>query len=861
MRRDRVLGLCGHVILALAAVGCGATSKPGAGGAGGSVGGSVGGAPGSSSGGSTSIDAAVPPDAAGPDRAPFDATTVIDLATPPDASTPTDARPITDASTTAGRVTINFDVDWKYQMADVSGADAKAFADAAWPYVDLPHTPKFVTPEDPNAYAGISWYRKHFVVPSAYQGTKIFIDFGAAMQLADVWVNGVHKLQHQGGYVPFTIDVTADVTIGGADNVIAVRLDSNPNAAWPPGRTGVDFQYNGGLYRHVTMNVTNALHVTDAVYANKVASGGVFVTYGAVSTTSATVNVKTNVINESTSSKSATVLSQILDATGAQAGMATSTVTINVGADADVTQSVIIANPKLWHPNTPNLYTLHTTVRDGATTIVDDLSTRIGIRTIQWTRAGGLAINGTRFKALGVNLLDETYGLGNAIPDQSIYFDVKRIREAGLTFIRGSHYPHAPTFYDACDALGVLVMDAQTGWQYYPPAPATSTTAVAFINNSYQELRDMIRRDRNHPSIVAWEASLNESPYTDAWAVMANSIVHAEYPGAYSAAVNFNHHDIFIDATQHMVRNSTDPRPIIIDEYGDWDYGKGASFGTTSRQSREGSDTGMLQQATNIQESQGLNQALPWFSADAYWEYADYGGYGGITRSGLLDMYRLPKLAYYFLQSQRDPNIVLPGVDSGPMVFIANQWTASSPTTVRVFSNCQQVSLFLNGTLVATRSPDTTPTPLPLRPPFSFNVGTFTAGTLRADCLMGSTVAATVTRQTPAAATAIHLRPEATTLRADLGDARLVFVDVVDANGTVVPTDNRQVTLTVTGPAKLVGPSTITMKGGQLATWVRPGRVAGSIVLTAAATGLTPGTATLTSQAVADLPPAPSDRP
>jgi hypothetical protein len=195
------------------------------------------------------------------------------------------------------------------------------------------------------------------------------------------------------------------------------------------------------------------------------------------------------------------------------------------------------------------------------------------------------------------------------------------------------------------------------------------------------------------------------------------------------------------------------------------------------------------------------------------------------------------------------------------MVFIANQWTATSPTTVRVFSNCQQVSLFLNGTLVATRSPDTTPTPLPVRPPFSFNLGTFTAGTLRADCLMGTTVAATFTRQTPAAATAIRLRPEATTLRADLGDARLVFVDIVDANGTVVPADNRQVTLTLTGPAKLVGPTTITMKGGQLATWVRPGRAAGSIVLTAAASGLTSGTATLTSQTVADLPPAPADRP
>jgi len=269
----------------------------------------------------------------------------------------------------------------------------------------------------------------------------------------------------------------------------------------------------------------------------------------------------------------------------------------------------------------------------------------------------------------------------------------------------------------------------------------------------------------------------------------------------------------------------------------------------------------MLQQAANIQNGQGLSLPLPWFTADAYWEWADYGGYGTTaTLSGLTDMYRLPKHAYYFLQSQRDPTLTSTLVDAGPMVYIANQWTSTSPTNVKVFSNCDQVRLSLNGTVVATRSPDTTPAPLPLHPPFTFPAMTFAAGTLTADCLIGGTVRATTTRQTPGAATALRLRPEGTTLRADLSDARLVFVDVIDANGTVVPTDSRQVTLSLTGPGSIVGPTTITMKGGQLATWVRPGRTAGTITLTAAATGLTSATAMLTSQAVAGLPPAPAGR-
>jgi len=847
----------------LAACGSSKTTSPPPGGSGGSGAGGgsaqgMGGSQGPSLDGSAQPDVAPPVDARGVVDAP---PPPADLAPPRDAVSPTDAVIVTDASTTATRSDLNFDTDWRFNLGDVTGADTKAFVDTAWGYVDLPHTPKFNTPDAPAAYAGIMWYRKHFTVPASSQGAKVFIEFGAAMQLADVWVNGTHKVQHQGGYAPFTVDVTADVAYGGADNVISVKLDTRVNPNWPPGKNDapIDFQFHGGLYRHVVMHVTNALHVTDAVYANKTASGGVFVTYAAGATTaSATVNIRTNVINESTSSKSATVVSRLVDSGGTQVGMAMASSTIAAGADFDFVQSIVVANPKLWSPNSPSLYTLQTSVQDGASTI-DSVSTRVGIRNIGFSHAGGMTINGTRYKALGVNLLEETYGLGNAISDQSYYYDVKRIRDAGLTFIRTSHYPHAPAFYDACDALGVVVMDAQSGWQFF-------NAAAAFVNNSYQELRDLIRRDRNHPSVVVWEANLNESGFTDAWAQMANSIVHAEYPGtqAFSAQWAFTRADIFIDATQHNVRTSNDTRPILINEYGDWDYGAGMTGGTTSRQAREAGDAAMLQQAANIQNGQGLSLPLPWFTADAYWEYADYGGYGTTaTLSGLLDMYRLPKHAYYFLQSQRDPTLTSTIVDAGPMVYIANQWTSTSPTNVKVFSNCDQVRLSLNGTVVATRSPDTTPAPLPLHPPFTFNMTSFTAGTLTADCLMnatGTTVRATTTRQTPGTATALRLRPEGTTMRADLSDARLVFVDVIDANGTVVPTDSRQVTLTLTGPGSIVGPTPITMKGGQLATWVRPSRTAGTITLTAAATGLTAGTTALTSEAVVGLPPAPAGR-
>src|SRR5450432_1560272 len=149
------------------------------------------------------------------------------------------------AASTTHRVDIIFNTDWKFNQGDVDGAHATSFNDTGWTYVDLPHATKFVTPEDPTAYLGVSWYRKHFAVDGTYQGRKLYIEFDGAMQVADVWINGTSVAHHEGGYAPFTIDVTDAVNYGGADNVIAVKLDSNANADWAPGKNGVDFQYDG----------------------------------------------------------------------------------------------------------------------------------------------------------------------------------------------------------------------------------------------------------------------------------------------------------------------------------------------------------------------------------------------------------------------------------------------------------------------------------------------------------------------------------------------------------------------------------------------------------------------------------------
>jgi hypothetical protein len=761
------------------------------------------------------------------------------------------------------RAGIDFNLNWKYRQGEVNGANAKTFDDAAWTAVCIPHSTKWVTPEDKLAYLGISWYRKHFTLDNAYQGRKIFVEFEAAMQYAEVWVNGVSKGAHMGGYAPFTFDITGEVSFGAEDNVIAVRVNSNADQRWAPGEANtIDFQYFGGLYRDVNLYVTDKLHVTDAVFADKVGGGGIFVTYPNVTTGSATISIKTHVLNENTGSKSCTVVSDIVDAQGNVAQTGTETTTIAAGADNTFSQTITLSNPKLWHPNTPNLYTLHTTVKDGSTA-VDYYKTRIGIRSIAWTHGSGITLNGQSYRVHGANMHQDIFGLGNAVPKRSIYYDVKRFKEAGLNFVRASHYPHNTTFYDACDELGILVENSMTGWQRF-------FNTDAFRNNTHEEIKDMIRRDRNHACVAIWETQLNEASYTTAWATTANTLAKAEFAEAkmftcgtaadgYWGSPNTVTSviwDVMIGASQHQVRKATASQPIIICEYGSWDYGGESSTSDVTRQS---ADAALLVQCDNIQESANANRALSWFCADGYWVYDDYAGYvtsgypaSRLNSCGIVDYYRIPKHSYYFFQSQRDPNVVLPGVNSGPMVYIANRWVSGSPSTVRVFSNCEKVSLYRDNTLVETRSPDNgNKSTALLHPPFIFSLGSYSAGTLRAVGTIGGAEKAWDTVKTPGSAAAVRLRPEGTDpLEAGGGDVRLVWIDVVDASGTVVYASSAQVSLSATG-GHIEGPATVTMKAGQLATWVRSGTAPGPITVIAQSSGLTQATLALNSDATA----------
>jgi beta-galactosidase len=372
-------------------------------------------------------------------------------------------------------------------------------------------------------------------------------------------------------------------------------------------------------------------------------------------------------------------------------------------------------------------------------------------------------------------------------------------------------------------------------------------------------VKDMIRYYRNHPSVIVWETSLNEASYTDSWAQTINTAAHAEYPGnqMYTTGWQTSVFDVFCAASQGGVRSTTDSRPVICCEYGDWDIGCSWTGNTPitncqDRVLRSDGESALLRQVNNHYNELGKNRALTWLSGDALWSAFDYQSWNWapLTSSGAIDIFRLPKYSAWFYKSQRSPADTLqPGsAKGGPMVFIASSWTSSSAIPVTVFSNCEQVTLYLNDAKIATQSP-VAGTNLE-HPKFSFTIPSFQSGTLRADGLIGGVVKTTHSVTTPGTAAKVSVAIDMADqqLIADGSDIAVVYASILDANGAVIPTASTSVTFSVTGgPGDLVGNATFAAQAGIATVLLRSRTTAGAISISAGASGLSAGSATITS--------------
>ncbi len=388
-----------------------------------------------------------------------------------------------------------FDHNWKFALGDFPEASSSDFNDESWRNLDLPHDWSIegeIDPEHPTGNdggyfpAGMGWYRKTFQAPSEWQDKLVSIYFEGVYMNAEVFINGKSLGTRPYGYSSFYHDLTPYLNYNG-ENIIAVKVDNSQqkNSRW----------YSGsGIYRHVWLEVTNPLHV---------AHWGVAISTPEVSQDKATVQVKTLVKNQTSSRQTFMLSTQLTNKTDKSIGADELEIELEANAEKEVVQTIIVNNPLLWSPESPNLYEANIKIlKDNET--IDNSTSTFGIRSIAFSPENGFVLNGEKMFLNGGCVHHDNGSLGAKAYDRAEERKVELLKAAGFNAVRTAHNPPSEAFLDACDRLGLLVMDESfDGWRV---AKTPHDYAKYFDNWWQRDIASMVLRDRNHPSIIMWSS-------------------------------------------------------------------------------------------------------------------------------------------------------------------------------------------------------------------------------------------------------------------------------------------------------------------------------------------------------------------
>lgn len=783
----------------------------------------------------------------------------------------------------SGREVLDMNTDWAFYRGDVVEGSRTDLDDSGWIPVALPHIMQLEMKHcgGNSIYDGIGWSRRYFKLPAKYKDKRIVVSFEGVMTNCDVYLNGQKVTEHHGGYMGFVADLTDRIDWNG-NNVLAVRVSAEPDPLTPPGKPQdkMDFYYYSGIYRDVRMVITDKVYITDPLQEDIVAGGGQFVTYPEVTKDKARAHLATHVRNLTDKDQTLSVFSQLVDSAGHVIAEAETPVTLHKQSDRTVEQDLFVNQPALWHPYTPNLYTLRTQLLS-EDKVLDETTRKIGIRTIRYTAEEGFFINGEKLYMRGANRHQAFANVRDAASNSMQVRDVIDLKRGGYNAVRAAHYPNDPAFLEACDRYGLLVVECIPGWQFYNPDSI-------FIERLYEIGRQMIRRDRNHPSVVLWETALNESRYPVSLAKEIFELSHAEYPGdqMYTAGDYFGHaemepyYDVFYkqvskfpkdgDVMSNYPEDFIVVKPLFTREWGD-------GVGEKPRVSlKESEEEQMRQCRSRIEQLNGkgyfdwcMLDANPHMGGHFVWSYNDYarGSQDETMYSGVVDINRYPKFSYFMLQSMRDKAVSQPGLYEGPMVFIASYNAsgdfASSTTDITVFSNCDEVRLYRNEKLIGTQTREER-TPLFRSivekggsPMFVFNAGEYETGTLKAEALVDGKIVATHSVSTPGKADrlVVDIKTDGIVPVADGSDMIPVYFKVCDKNGSLIYNSGQEIRILVSGEGVLVG-DTISriginpqkVEGGVGFAFVRTTKKAGKITVKATAEGLFAGEAEISTK-------------
>lgn len=555
------------------------------------------------------------------------------------------------------RETINFNRDWRYICGDPLRAEQPDFSEEHWEKIGLPHSfsmPYFMSKD---FYTGYGWYRKGFVLEAKDLERKLFLEFDGVFQEAEIYVNGVKAGAHIGGYTGFSVDITSLVQAG--DNVVAVRV----NNLWKPDvapRAG-EHVFSGGIYRNVRLVKKSPVYID--WYGTFVTTPGLSESGGKC----AAVQVRTDICNHTAQAVEYKLVTEVREKGGKLLASVTRKEKIAAHSSKQCEQlTKEIQNLRLWHPTHPHLYKVVSLLYKGKK-LVDRTETTFGFRWIEWTADQGFFLNGKHFYFHGANVHQDQAGWGDAVTEAAMRRDVNMMKEAGFDFLRGSHYPHSPAFSTACDELGMLFWSETVFWGiggfksdgYWDSSayPVRKEDEAAFEESALQQLEEMIRIHRNHPSIIVW-SMCNEAFFSAPEAMpgvrrLLKRMVELTHrldptrPAAVGGAqrpLGDGRIDLLGDVAGYNGDGATlldfqQPGvPNIVAEYGSV---------TAERPGEYAPGWG------DLGKDEGWKER-PWRSGQAIWCGFDHGSIAGSTlgKMGIVDYFRIPKRSWYWYRNE-----------------------------------------------------------------------------------------------------------------------------------------------------------------------------------------------------------------
>jgi len=715
---------------------------------------------------------------------------------------------------------INFNQDWLYACKRLDFSDP----DGKFGSITLPHTNKIFPHHnfDNKDYQFVSTYRKNISNLPEWETKKVKLEFGGVMIAADVFVNDTLVKEHLGGYMPFSVDIT-DVLIPG-ENVLTVYVDSRERKDIPPYGHLVDYLTFGGIYRDVYLNILNPVHIDNVFIKAK----------------NVLENPELNCSIRLNQYQPGLKLEAILeDANGNEIATclgSTNAVTTNLNFHS-------LPQVDLWSLDSPSLYTVNLSLFEGEN-LIDDCKTRFGFREAEFRPDGGFFLNGQRVKLFGLDRHQTYPYIGAAAPERLQRQDADILKyELACNVVRTSHYPQSPHFLNRCDEIGLLVFEEITGWQHIGDE---DWQAICI-----QELEAMIERDRNHPSIILWGVRVNESADNDEFYTRTNNLAHVLDPTRQTGGVRCFRGSSFLEDvyTYNDFSNSVlepDQTPYLITEFA------GHMFPTKIWDHEERIIEHALLHARihNLQMGNDrISGAIGWCAFD-YNTHIEFGSGDRICYHGVMDIFRLPKWAAYFYQSQQHPSM-------GIVLQPATHWTMGDRSgggfnPLTIFSNCDEIEVIFGDKSAGKYKPDIEGYPNLPHPPFTIHdleqnkvwerkdyPDLYIIGYVNGEIVGDHWIAS---NQVPEK---LEIYSDSDTLIANGVDMTRVVFRITDKFGNALPFATKVVRFEISGEADIIGENPFPLIGGQAAFYVKARFETGLVCIKAKATGILAASTTL----------------